>query len=75
MAKQSSSDTMAYALLPSMSALVKPELLRHQDKDVRLIVIACISEITRIMTPETPYNGDLIREIFQLIVGSFQGLD
>lgn len=75
MVEQSPSETMQDAVLPSMSALVKPELLRHQDKDVRLIVVTCISEITRITAPEAPYNDDLMREIFQLIVGSFQGLD
>lgn len=75
MVEQSPSEIMQDAVLPSMSALVKPELLRHQDKDVRLIVVTCISEITRITAPEAPYNDDLMREIFQLIVGSFQGLD
>jgi len=29
----------------------------------------------RITAPETPYNDDIIKEIFQLLVGSFQGLD
>lgn len=75
MVEQSPSEIMQDAVLPSMSALVKPELLRHQDKDVRLIVVTCISEITRITAPEAPYNDDLMKEIFQLIVASFQGLD
>ena len=35
---------MQDAVILSMSALVKPELLRHQDKDLRLIVVNCISE-------------------------------
>lgn len=75
MVEQSPSETMQLAVAPSVTSLVKPELLRHQDKDVRLVVITCISEITRITAPEAPYSDDTMREIFQLIVGSFQGLD
>eukprot|EP01018_Ginkgo_biloba_P036140 Gb_09525 [translate_table: standard] len=73
--EQSPSEAMLDAVCPSMNALVTPELLRHPDKDVGLIVVTCISEITRITAPEAPYNDDLMREIFQLIVASFQGLD
>lgn len=75
MVEQSPSETMQLAVAPSVNSLVKPELLRHQDKDVRLVVITCISEITRITAPEAPYSDETMREIFQLIVASFQGLD
>ncbi|KAH9318124.1 hypothetical protein KI387_019893, partial [Taxus chinensis] len=63
MVEQSPSETMQLAVCPAKNSLVKPELLRHQDKDVRLVVITCISEITRITAPETPYSDDTMREV------------
>ncbi|KAH9309106.1 hypothetical protein KI387_037017, partial [Taxus chinensis] len=58
-----------------MTHLDKPKLLRHSNPVVRLVVTTCISEITRITTPEQPYNDHTMREIFQLMVESFEGLD
>lgn len=72
---QSPSQTMLRALRPSMNALVSPELLGHRDKDVVLLVVTCISEITRITAPEAPYSDDVLKDIFHLIVGTFRGLD
>eukprot|EP01018_Ginkgo_biloba_P037002 Gb_12481 [translate_table: standard] len=71
---QSPSETMLKAMRLSMYALVTPEMLRHRDRDVRLLVASCLSEITRITAPDAPYNDDILREIFQLIVATFQGL-
>ncbi|KAG4385638.1 hypothetical protein GLYMA_12G138000v4 [Glycine max] len=51
-----------------------PELLKHQDSDIKLIVAACLYEITQITAPEAPYNDDFLKDIFQLIVGTFSGL-
>ncbi|XP_020220399.1 sister chromatid cohesion protein PDS5 homolog A isoform X1 [Cajanus cajan] len=56
------------------SAIVKPELLKHQDSDVKLLVATCVCEITRITAPEAPYSDDVLKDIFQLIVGTFSGL-
>jgi len=72
---QSPSQTMMKAMRPSMNALITPELLRHRDRDVTLLVATCISEITRITAPEAPYNDDVLRDIFHLIVTTFHGLD
>eukprot|EP00252_Welwitschia_mirabilis_P002902 TRINITY_DN1290_c0_g1_i1.p1 TRINITY_DN1290_c0_g1~~TRINITY_DN1290_c0_g1_i1.p1 ORF type:complete len:902 (+),score=262.89 TRINITY_DN1290_c0_g1_i1:551-3256(+) len=74
MVEQSPSASIESAVRPTMNALVEPPLLRHSDKDVRLLVVACVSEITRITAPEAPYNDDTMKEVFQLIVGSFEGL-
>jgi len=60
---QSPSQTMMKAMRPSMNALITPELLRHRDRDVTLLVATCISEITRITAPEAPYNDDVLRVI------------
>lgn len=63
------------AMKPSMDALVKPALLKHKDKDVQFLVTACISEIMRIVAPDAPYDDDTLKEIFELIVASFKGLN
>ncbi|KAI3902844.1 hypothetical protein MKW92_037523 [Papaver armeniacum] len=72
--EQSPSESMHNALAPSIKALVAKELLRHPDVDVKVSVASCISEITRITAPDAPYEDDQMKEIFQLIVGSFEKL-
>lgn len=67
--------TVLSAMKSSMDALVQPGLLKHKDKDVRLLVTACISEIMRIVAPDAPYSDDILKEIFELIVASFKGLN
>eukprot|EP00250_Pteridium_aquilinum_P014731 c22163_g1_i1 orf=419-4063(+) len=63
------------AMKSSMDALVQPSLLKHKDKDVRMLVTACISEIMRIVAPDAPYSDDILKDIFELIVASFKGLN
>ncbi|XP_049933281.1 sister chromatid cohesion protein PDS5 homolog C isoform X2 [Nymphaea colorata] len=72
--EQSPSTSMSTALCPSMKSLVTPALLRHSDKDVRLSVATCLSEITRITAPDAPYDDELMKEIFQMIVATFEDL-
>lgn len=67
--------SMHDALRPSMKALVSGDLLRHSDLDVRVAIASCLSEITRITAPDAPYDDDLMKEIFGLIVGAFKDLD
>ncbi|XP_044461448.1 sister chromatid cohesion protein PDS5 homolog A isoform X2 [Mangifera indica] len=71
---QSPPASMLEAMQPFLNAIVKPVLLKHQDKDVKLLVATCICEITRITAPEAPYSDDVLKDIFQLIVGTFSGL-
>uniref|UniRef100_A0A7N1A0X3 Uncharacterized protein n=1 Tax=Kalanchoe fedtschenkoi TaxID=63787 RepID=A0A7N1A0X3_KALFE len=71
---QSPSASMLESLQPFFNGIAKPELLKHQDRDVKLLVATCICEITRITAPEAPYTDDVLREIFALIVGTFIGL-
>ncbi|KAL5769361.1 hypothetical protein ACOSQ2_016144 [Xanthoceras sorbifolium] len=71
---QSPPDSVLEAMQPFLNAIVKPVLLKHQDKDVKLLVATCICEITRITAPEAPYSDDVLKDIFQLIVGTFSGL-
>lgn len=73
--EQSPLESMKKALSPSMKALITNELLRHSDIDVKVGVASCISEITRITAPDAPYEDDQMKEVFQLIVSSFEKLD
>ncbi|XP_063940236.1 sister chromatid cohesion protein PDS5 homolog A isoform X2 [Daucus carota subsp. sativus] len=71
---QSPSKSVLLSMQPFMDAVVKPELLKHQDGDVKLLVATCICEITRITAPEAPYGDDVLKDIFHLIVSTFSGL-
>ncbi|GJR75952.1 armadillo-type fold protein [Tanacetum coccineum] len=71
---QSPKKTMLDALKPSMKALIQDDLLRHSDVDVKVAAASCISEITRITAPDAPYDDDQMRDVFQLIVSSFEDL-
>ncbi|KAF3451892.1 hypothetical protein FNV43_RR07988 [Rhamnella rubrinervis] len=71
---QSPSALILESMQPLLNAIVKPELLKHQDRDVKLLVATCICEITRITAPEAPYSDDVLKDIFHLIVGTFGGL-
>lgn len=46
---------------PFLNSIVKPEMLKHQDRDVKLLVATCICEITRITAPEAPYGDDVLK--------------
>ena len=52
------------ALLPSMKAFVTNELLRHAEMDVKISVISCITEITRITRSNAPYDDEKMKEVF-----------
>ncbi|KAG0464367.1 hypothetical protein HPP92_020436 [Vanilla planifolia] len=73
--EQSPSASMSDVLHPLMSLLVAKELLKHPEADVKVSVTACINEITRITAPDAPYNDDLMKEIFAMIVDAFGKLD
>ncbi|XP_071727463.1 sister chromatid cohesion protein PDS5 homolog C-like [Rutidosis leptorrhynchoides] len=71
---QSPRKSMLDALKPSMKALIHDNLSKHSDVDVKVSVASCISEITRITAPDAPYDDDQMREVFKLIVSSFEDL-
>ncbi|GLJ29911.1 hypothetical protein SUGI_0591330 [Cryptomeria japonica] len=66
--------TRATTMSPLVHSLVKLELTRHQDEELRLAVVTCISEIMRTIAPKVPYNDDILKEVLQLIVESLHGL-
>ncbi|KAJ4913671.1 hypothetical protein Rs2_08292 [Raphanus sativus] len=73
--EQSPPASMQNALSPLMTALVDGKLVKHSDTDVKVSVAACISEITRITAPDAPYDDDQMKDVFKLIVSSFENLD
>lgn len=60
---QSPSASILESMQPFINAIIKPELLQHQDRDVKLLVATCICEITRITAPEAPYSDDVLKVI------------
>jgi len=58
---QSPPASVSESMQPFLDAIVKPELLKHQDRDVKLLVATCICEITRITAPEAPYSDDVLK--------------
>ncbi|XP_038714144.1 uncharacterized protein LOC120007780 isoform X2 [Tripterygium wilfordii] len=72
--EQAPSTSMQDALFPLMKALIRDDLLKHSDMDVKVSVGECFSGITRIMAPDAPYNDDHMKEYFELIVAAFESL-
>ncbi|KZV53403.1 transcription factor LHW [Dorcoceras hygrometricum] len=70
--EQSPAKSMLTALSPLMDALIAEDFLKHSDVDVKVGVASCISEITRITAPDAPYDDDKMKEVFHLIVSSFE---
>lgn len=61
---------------PCLNAIAKQELLKHQDRDVKVLVATCICEITRITAPEAPYNDDVLKvSLFHDIILLHQGCE
>ncbi|KAI3987856.1 hypothetical protein MKX01_020970 [Papaver californicum] len=71
---QSPSKSMQKAISPLVKALSTDDLLRHIDTDVKVAVASCITEITRITAPEAPYSDDQMKDIFEVIVATFERL-
>ena len=57
-----------------MKALITNKLLRHVEMDVKVSVLSCIIEITRITAPDAPYKDEQMKEIFQLILTAFENM-
>ncbi|KAF7829837.1 sister chromatid cohesion protein PDS5-like protein A isoform X1 [Senna tora] len=49
-------------------------LLQHADKDVRLLVAICATEIFRVRAPEPPFEDRDIKDVFKLIISMFADL-
>lgn len=56
---------------PLSDSLVKHSLLRHKDKDVKLLVAICFCEIIRILAPNPDFSDEVFRDIFKLFLSMF----
>ncbi|WJX30406.1 hypothetical protein P8452_18948 [Trifolium repens] len=63
-----------HALKPLIHAVVSCGLLRHQDKDVKLTLAICITELFRVKAPEPPFEDKHLKDVFKLIIGLFADL-
>ncbi|KDP32795.1 hypothetical protein JCGZ_12087 [Jatropha curcas] len=63
--------TLEAAIRPLSKSIIKLSLLRNSDKDVKLLVAICVSEIFRILAPEPPFEDKYLRDIFKLIISMF----
>jgi sister chromatid cohesion protein PDS5 len=51
-------------LTPLCESLLKNDLLHHKDKDIRLLIGVCCSEIMRILAPEPPFSDAILKVTF-----------
>ncbi|XP_050364929.1 sister chromatid cohesion protein PDS5 homolog B-like [Argentina anserina] len=71
--KKDATRKLEAAIEPLKETIVKG-LLRHRDKDVRLLVAICATEIMRLMSPEPPFEDKDLRDVFKLLVSVFAEL-
>ncbi|CAA7024355.1 unnamed protein product [Microthlaspi erraticum] len=62
------------ALSPLKNAFVSERLFNHSNVHVRVAVALCIIEVMRITAPDAPYDDDKMKEIFGLVVSTFEHL-
>ncbi|XP_023768730.1 sister chromatid cohesion protein PDS5 homolog C [Lactuca sativa] len=74
MVDQSPNDLMKEVLTPLQKCLVDRSLVDHSNVDVKVAVAACLSEITRVTAPEAPFDDQELKDVFRLIVSTFENL-
>ncbi|KAK2453745.1 sister chromatid cohesion protein PDS5 protein A [Trifolium repens] len=62
------------ALKPLTDVVVCGSLLHHDDKDVKLLVAICVTELFRVKAPKPPFEDMYLRDVFKLIIGLFTDL-
>ncbi len=58
-----------------MLAIVQHKHLQHPCEGLNLPVASCLSSIMMLIAPIPPYNDDIMRRVFRLIVETFHNLD
>lgn len=66
---------LMWVLKPTMLALIQPEFLEEPCEGIKLLVASCLSNIMRLTAPIPPFNDNVMRRIFRLIVETFRDLD
>ncbi|CAA6667666.1 unnamed protein product [Spirodela intermedia] len=68
------SSSLQHAIAPLSNSLVQKKLLQHKDKDVRILLAVCFSEIIRVLAPTPPFSDQILKGIFKLIISIFSEL-
>jgi len=61
-------------LQSTAAQLVSEKMLKHQDKDVRLLAVCCIVDIFRVYAPEAPYGDNEMVTVFEVINNQIRSL-
>ncbi|XP_048558145.1 sister chromatid cohesion protein PDS5 homolog C-like [Triticum urartu] len=72
---QSPPDSTRAAIRPMMDALVREDLLNHPHPGVKVGIACCLTEVTRVSAPDPPYEDDVMRGVFTVVVDAFGKLD
>ncbi|TVU36377.1 hypothetical protein EJB05_18310 [Eragrostis curvula] len=70
----SQSSALQDALHAMNKSLVQTTLLKHRDKDVKLLVAVCFIEVMRVLAPDPPFSDENLKEIFRLFISIFADL-
>ncbi|KAF9687215.1 hypothetical protein SADUNF_Sadunf02G0070500 [Salix dunnii] len=62
------------AINPLRKSILKHDLIKHTDKEVKLLVAICVSEVFRVLAPEPPFEDKYLRDIFILFLNMFKEL-
>jgi len=54
--------------------LISTKLLKHSDKEVRLVTCCCIVEILRVFAPDAPFNDDDMVLVFEVLISQVAGM-
>jgi len=49
------------AIKPLRKSILKHYLIKHTDKEVKLLVAICVSEVFRVLAPEPPFEDKYLR--------------
>lgn len=66
---------LIWALKLAMLALIQPKFVEEPCEGVRLPVASCLNNIMRLNAPVAPYNDDVMRRAFRLMIETFRDLD
>ncbi|XP_042393819.1 sister chromatid cohesion protein PDS5 homolog A-A-like isoform X1 [Zingiber officinale] len=74
LSKLNQSSSLQISLGPLTNSLSHINLLQHKDKEVKLLVAVCLSEIMRILAPNAPFTDEIFKHVFRLIIDTFMDL-
>ena len=67
-------DDRPKGLQATAAQLVSERLMKHVDKEVRLLTACCLVDLLRIFAPEAPFADDEMVLVFELLINQLRGL-